>query len=264
MTTLPNWMLPLNSPGVVNGFYQGLWSDVPWGAWLGPIFWAGSIALAITAIGLGLTALFQKQWAQHERLVYPLAEVSLELTEGFDQKPGWPAIYAKARHFGRDFLSQHFPSSGTSQNTSSPIFPASAIFDPMFGRTGRQRRRPAVPVPLHAICLLLPHPAHSDGIYFFMRPEHPVQHLVDVCARRTGGTIRHEPRGLHSRVMSGQDSRWRCVIVNLFSQTGRCCRTGNLWGNMGSTRGHLKQRLEIRFAVQLQANAIRNHDPVAA
>ena len=124
---LPNWMLPLNSPGVVDGFYQGLWSDVPWGAWLGPIFWAGSIALAITAIGLGLTALFQKQWAQHERLVYPLAEVSLELTEGFDRKPGWPA-FMQSKAFWAGFLIAAFPLLWNIAEYFIPDFPTHCNF----------------------------------------------------------------------------------------------------------------------------------------
>ena len=57
---LPNWMLPLDTPGVVDGFYQGIWSGVPWGAWLGPIFWAGSIALAITASWIGINRIISK------------------------------------------------------------------------------------------------------------------------------------------------------------------------------------------------------------
>ena len=151
---LPNWMLPLNSPGVVDGFYQGIWSGVPWGAWLGPIFWAGSIALAITAIGLGLTALFQKQWAQHERLVYPLAEVSLELTEGFDRKPGWPA-FMQNKAFWAGFLSPHYPSCGTSQNTSSPIFPALQFLTPCSGEPDAEAR------PCPGTCRHLPSPTAS-------------------------------------------------------------------------------------------------------
>ena len=134
---LPNWMLPLDTPGVVDGFYQGIWSGVPWGAWLGPLFWAGSIALAITAVGLGLTALFQKQWAQHERLVYPLAEVSLELTEGFDQKRGWPA-FMQNKAFWAGFFIAAIPLLWNIGEYFIPDFPRISIFDPMFGRGGRR------------------------------------------------------------------------------------------------------------------------------
>ena len=134
---LPDWMLPLDSPGVVDGFYQGVWAGVPWGAWLAPLFWAGSIALAIAAVGLGLTALFQKQWAHHERLVYPLAEVSLELTEGFDRKRGWPP-FVKNRVFWVGFVVAAVPLLWNIGAYFIPDFPRIAIFDPMFGPRGRR------------------------------------------------------------------------------------------------------------------------------
>ena len=40
---LPWWMYP-NSPGASERFYLGVEEGgaVPWGAWVGPIFWAGS------------------------------------------------------------------------------------------------------------------------------------------------------------------------------------------------------------------------------
>ena len=89
---LPWWMFLADSPGVLRGFYEGLeyGEAVPWAAWVAPSFWAISAALAITGIGLGLTAIFQKQWARHERLAFPLSEVALELTAGFDRCRGWP------------------------------------------------------------------------------------------------------------------------------------------------------------------------------
>jgi hypothetical protein len=89
---LPWWMYPSDFPGVIDRFYTGLnvGEALPWSAWLAPIFWACSAALAMTAIGIGATAIFQKQWVEHERLNFPLAQVPIELTHGFDQKRGWP------------------------------------------------------------------------------------------------------------------------------------------------------------------------------
>jgi hypothetical protein len=85
-------MYPVDAPGVVDRFYTGLnpGEALPWSAWLGPMFWALSASLAMTAIGVGITAIFQKQWSEHERLSFPLAQVPLALTEGFDRRRGWP------------------------------------------------------------------------------------------------------------------------------------------------------------------------------
>ena len=91
---LPWWMYPPDRKGVVEGFYHGLpeGEAIPWGAWVGPIFWATSAALALLMIGLSLTVIFQRQWVEHERLTFPMALVPLELTADFDRQRGWPAF----------------------------------------------------------------------------------------------------------------------------------------------------------------------------
>ena len=229
---LPNWMLPLNSPGVVDGFYQGLWSDVPWGAWLGPIFWAGSIALAITAIGLGLTALFQKQWAQHERLVYPLAEVSLELTEGFDQKPGWPA-FMQSKVFWAGFFIAAFPLLWNIAEYFIPDFPRISIFDPMFGRTGRRgaplsRYLPPFAFSYRILPTLMGFTFLCDlNILFSIWSVYLVGLGAQYAMNRVGFTVG----------MSGQEAD-AGVIVNLFSNGAMLGLA--LWA-IWAARGHLKR-----------------------
>ena len=251
---LPNWMLPLDTPGVVDGFYQGIWSGVPWGAWLGPIFWAGSIALAITAVGLGLTALFQKQWAQHERLVYPLAEVSLELTEGFDRKPGWPA-FMQNKAFWAGFFIAALPLLWNIGEYFIPDFPRIAIFDPMFGRTGRRGAPLSRYLPPFAFSYrILP---TLMGFTFSVRFEHSVQHLVGL-PRGTGGTIRHESRGVHS---GAERAGSRC---------GRHCEPffergdvgTNSLGDMGSTRAS-ETRLETGSQSSCR-KSVRDNDSVSS
>ena len=232
---LPNWMLPLDTPGVVDGFYQGIWSGVPWGAWLGPIFWAGSIALAITAVGLGLTALFQKQWAQHERLVYPLAEVSLELTEGFDRKPGWPA-FMQNKAFWAGFFIAALPLLWNIGEYFIPDFPRIAIFDPMFGRTGRRgaplsRYLPPFAFSYRILPTLMGFTFLCDlNILFSIWSVYLVGLGAQYAMNRVGFTV-----GL-----SGQEAD-AGVIVNLFSN-GAMLGTGSL-GDMGSTRAS-ETRLE--------------------
>jgi len=132
---LPWWMYPSNFPGVVDSFYNGIREGdrIPWGAWMGPVFWAGSAALAMTAIGVGITSIFQKQWTQHERLTFPLAEVTEELTGGFDRERGWPP-FLRSRLFWIGFAVAAVPLLWNVIAYFSPGFPRLAIFDPLGSR----------------------------------------------------------------------------------------------------------------------------------
>ncbi|MDA0747811.1 MAG: hypothetical protein O2954_14915 [bacterium] len=134
---LPWWMFPSNFPGVVEGFYLGMeeGAATPWGAWLGPIFWAASAGLAMTVMGLGLTAVFQKQWVQHERLTYPLAQVPLDLTEGFDGKRGWPP-FVRNRLFWVGFAIAAIPLLWNLVEYWVPAFPRMTIFDAYYAVSG--------------------------------------------------------------------------------------------------------------------------------
>ena len=134
---LPWWMYPTDRPGVVEAFYIGLdeGQPVPWGAWLGPLFWAGSAALAMAAMGVGLTAVFQKQWAQNERLTFPVAQVPLALTEGFDRRRGW-APFTRNRAFWIGFGIAALPLIWNIVEYFYTAFPRIAIFDPYYGARG--------------------------------------------------------------------------------------------------------------------------------
>ena len=53
-------------------------------------------------MGIGITAIFQKQWVQHERLSYPVAQVVIDLTQGFDRRVGGPP-FLKSKAFWAGF-----------------------------------------------------------------------------------------------------------------------------------------------------------------
>jgi hypothetical protein len=134
---LPWWMYPSNFPGVTENLYNGLptGTPLPWGAWLGPIFWTASAGVAMTAIGLGITAVFQKQWVSHERLTYPLAQVSLELTEGFDRRRGWPPFLC-SWYFWGGFAIAALPVLVNMTEFWVPGWPRLEIYDGYHGPTG--------------------------------------------------------------------------------------------------------------------------------
>lgn len=134
---LPWWLYPSNHPGVVENFYMGLedGGKIPWSAWLGPIFSGVSVAVAMTTIGVGITAIFQKQWIEHERLAYPLSQASLELTEGFDRQRGWaPFVCSWTFWFG--FGIAAIPLLWNIVEYFVLGFPRIPIFDAYFGPFG--------------------------------------------------------------------------------------------------------------------------------
>jgi len=68
---------------VVDQFFTGVHrgAGVPWQAWLIPIGnWAILIGLVVAAF-LFLTTLLRKQWAENERLSFPLAQLPLEIAQ---------------------------------------------------------------------------------------------------------------------------------------------------------------------------------------
>ncbi len=90
---LPRHLFP--DPTVVPWFYNGLPPGVgmPWSGWVSPLFWWGSVAIAVVGMGICTTIVFQKQWTDNERLTFPLATIPVSLIAGLDQSgkglPDW-------------------------------------------------------------------------------------------------------------------------------------------------------------------------------
>ena len=89
---LKPWLSPALSPdgtygdagkAVAQGWYTG-GGDIPWGAWLVPLFAWGAFVLA-SYIMLGcLSVMLRAQWAQREALAFPLLRLPLEMTRDMD------------------------------------------------------------------------------------------------------------------------------------------------------------------------------------
>ena len=132
---LPWWMYPTHLPGVVEDFYLGASGAPPWLAWMGPTLWATAAGLSMMTIGLGITAIFQRHWSEHERLTYPLAEVPIALTDGFDRKRGWPPFLTH-RLFWIGFAVAAFPILWNIIEYFVTGFPRITLFDAYYGPTG--------------------------------------------------------------------------------------------------------------------------------
>ncbi|MEI6500760.1 MAG: DUF6785 family protein, partial [Armatimonadota bacterium] len=74
------WLAPTD-PEVIRGMYEGSAAGVPWKAWLGPLAgWSAFFVLAYWVMLCGV-ALFQRQWVDHERLLFPLVVVPLQIMD---------------------------------------------------------------------------------------------------------------------------------------------------------------------------------------
>ncbi|NKB66810.1 MAG: hypothetical protein GKR89_07110 [Candidatus Latescibacteria bacterium] len=79
---LSKWML-MGDPEAVRGFYEGSPGEtiIPWASWLPPLgYWLlFYAALYLTLISIAV--ILRRQWVEHERLAYPLAQVALAMIE---------------------------------------------------------------------------------------------------------------------------------------------------------------------------------------
>ena len=92
---LPWHVFASTAPQVVDGFWFGAeeGASVPWMDWLGVIGqWLGA-SLGLVVFGFCLFVLFQRQWVEVEKLTFPLAQLPLDLTRGFDGPRRMPLIF---------------------------------------------------------------------------------------------------------------------------------------------------------------------------
>jgi len=80
---LPDWLIITNEQNANQDYYWGLPSGapIPWAAWIIPVFWWLSLFAGLLAVGTCYVILFRKQWAEHERLAFPLAQTAVVMTE---------------------------------------------------------------------------------------------------------------------------------------------------------------------------------------
>ena len=79
------WLVPQDEVAVWS-FFEGLpeGQSIPWSAWVVPLTAWGSFAFALYLMMIAIIALVHKQWSQHERLVYPLVQLPVEMLREAD------------------------------------------------------------------------------------------------------------------------------------------------------------------------------------
>ena len=77
-----SWMV-LEDPDAIQFFYEGLpeGRSVPWDAWLVPLTAWGTFIVAIYLMMIAAMVLIRRQWVEHERLLFPLMQVPLDMIE---------------------------------------------------------------------------------------------------------------------------------------------------------------------------------------
>ena len=79
---IPDWLAP-HDPLAVKYFYEGAPShvSVPWRLWLVPFAAWGIFIASFFAVMISSMVIVRRQWVEHERLVFPLTQVPLEMLQ---------------------------------------------------------------------------------------------------------------------------------------------------------------------------------------
>jgi len=113
---LPDW-LTISDPKVLTGYYEGettFYTARYIRAWLKPMLWWMSFIMVFIFIMLCINTILRKQWAERERLTYPIIQLPLEMTDAnsgfFRNKLMWIAFSIAATISIVNFLSFLYPS----------------------------------------------------------------------------------------------------------------------------------------------------------
>ena len=90
---IPTWLVPQDQEAI-KWFYEGAprGMGIPWEVWIGPLVCWTALALSLYVVMISSMVILRKQWAERERLIYPIVQVPLEMVQD-DPKGG------KMRHF---------------------------------------------------------------------------------------------------------------------------------------------------------------------
>ena len=76
---LPGWIGPRDAE-VIRDFYEGNpTKDVPWEAWLLPLLYWLLFALALFLVMVCMMVILRRQWVEHEKLAYPMAQLPIAM-----------------------------------------------------------------------------------------------------------------------------------------------------------------------------------------
>jgi len=88
------WIAPTDDLALQH-FFQGLppGEALPWRAWVVPLVWWSTFILAAYLVMICVVTILRRQWVEHERLTFPLAQLPLEMATTASPTAAWPALF---------------------------------------------------------------------------------------------------------------------------------------------------------------------------
>ena len=79
---LPDWLIVSSDAGAVQGLFEGVAVGVPlpWDAWMRPLLAWSAFIVTIYFVTICLLVILRRQWMEHEKLLFPLATLPLEMS----------------------------------------------------------------------------------------------------------------------------------------------------------------------------------------
>lgn len=96
------WVVPIDLEAL-RGFYEGIpvGTAVPWSVWVIPLAWWASLLAAVFGASAAVMIILRKQWSDHEKLVYPLVAVPVELAGPPWEDDSFPSCFEAGCSSGR-------------------------------------------------------------------------------------------------------------------------------------------------------------------
>ena len=80
---IPAWIVP-QDPRAITWFYEGLPAGMPlpWGVWVAPLCCWAILVSSLYLVMISSMVILRRQWVERERLIFPIAQVPLEMVQG--------------------------------------------------------------------------------------------------------------------------------------------------------------------------------------
>lgn len=121
---VPSWIMPKLS--AIDGFYKG-GQPIPWSAWTTPIIIWSCFLFTMLGCMMCINTIVRKQWMDRERLIFPIVQLPLEMTDPktsfFANKAMWAGFLVAAALETTNSLNYLYPNFPHVQLTSYDLAP---------------------------------------------------------------------------------------------------------------------------------------------
>ena len=131
-----SWLIP--DPVTAKPLFEGLpkGAPIPWAVWIRPLLAWSVFLLALYVAMICMSVILRRQWMDHERLIYPIVQVPLDILRG-EETPGFVNSFFKNKLMWAGFLIPFVIQSMNALHHYYPYLPDFALrYDmPLFRRT---------------------------------------------------------------------------------------------------------------------------------